>query len=114
MLATMWNILVEMYIGTTTWETKLKFNMHILNAFSIIFLYIFPRKILAQVDQKMWWLILSVDWPQGAQIFGQTLFWMLLGDCFLKLIIYSHFGRAGSLLRLSLVVEHRLCCMQAQ
>ena len=74
MLATMWNILVEMYIGTTTWETKLKFNMHILNAFSIIFLYIFPRKILAQVDQKMWWLILSVDWPQGAQIFGQTLF----------------------------------------
>ena len=47
--------------GTTTWETRLKFNMHILNASSIIFLYIFPREILAQVDQKMWWLILSVD-----------------------------------------------------
>lgn len=60
MLATMWNILVEMHTGKSTWETKLKFNMHILNAFSIIFC-IFPREILAQVDQKMWWLILSVD-----------------------------------------------------
>ena len=47
--------------GTTTWETRLKFITHILNASSIIFLYIFPREILAQVDQKMWWLILSID-----------------------------------------------------
>jgi len=46
MLASMWNILVEMYIGTTTWETKSKVNMHILNASSIIFLYMQFHEIM--------------------------------------------------------------------
>ena len=44
---------IEMYIGTTTLKNKLKFNMHILNASSVIFLSIFPGGILAQVDQEV-------------------------------------------------------------
>lgn len=43
---------IEMYIGTTTLKNKFKFNMHILNASSVIFLSIFPGGILEQVDRS--------------------------------------------------------------
>lgn len=58
-------------------------------------LYIKFKSHIYLFEKMLWWLILWVDLtrPQGAQTFGQNLFWVCLWGCFMRRLTLELVGR---------------------